>query len=1012
MNRPRLLSLLFVLVVLLVSALVLRYYFPNFDWSLTLKTLAAPFYFLLWKSRVSDVLACAFIVLAAFSLGRFIFRRLFAELPITPVEDFLFSTAIGFGSLALILFFLAVTGVLYVGVISALCLVLVLLIWTSRRPVAASIRGIGALYRRGSESRWLWYGTHAFTVTMTAMIFTAALTPPTDPDTVFYHLADPLSYLQAHRYVLARHSTNLMPENMEMIYMLAMFLKSGVTAKLVHFSFLILTIVTMQYYAERLFGERIVGALASAVVASMPVVGYTSGLSTSNDMAVAFYSLLMLISLLLWYESSSNRYLLSWGMLLGFVLGIKHTVLIALPFFALFILWVVVVRRREGAPGRLLLTAVACGLIGLAIAAPWYVKSYIYSGNPVWPLFPTLFSGEANTLANELVHSTKASFAIWNWGEAYKIPYFMIFGSGGREDGIIGPMYLLAIPFMLFYHSTKGSKAFRFFLLFFLTTFGVWALQLQLVRHAIFLFPPLALCASSSFAEFLQRARSGGATIVRAVVVVLVTALAILSLPPFAYEWYRPQRYTPVTSRIPALTTSVYCDDISVFDLLMGGADERYLERSMGSYALTRFINDSLDQSARILYIGSGPPLYFARREMLWYERDRDRAKLGSLADMSGFTSALRNQKISHVFVDVAMRGPGFWLARRDNDAVQANYSLVGERNNCILLEVRHEPVNPALMPHVYYDLINHADSMEVIAPARENEAERSLHVGVYAVCSDVRQSLLLKANSEIRFPVVITPHSYVKFSLGKMFPELGDGGICEMLIDNGSGARKIFSASLNPRVNSKDRGWMEYAVALPDSLNGRAMLEFRTDLAGRPDIGAWFVWGRPVVERHPVIVPQVDLISQLHEAVITPVRKEPTPSGGPVFRSSTAGEGGQLIPTLVTVAPCQADFHIQVPPGTAFLTVDVTMAATRGDGAIAEVNFVSEHGSEKLLSQAVVPRMPGSTAPLRWSARTVDLRRYAGQAGILRLVANTGPRGDAIADWIMWRNITVITVE
>jgi 4-amino-4-deoxy-L-arabinose transferase-like glycosyltransferase len=97
---------------------------------------------------------------------------------------------------------------------------------------------------------------------------------------------------------------------------------------------------------------------------------------------------------------------------MGLALGTKHTVL---GFWGLLLAGILgwhLVTTRRWAKEALPHAALWSGL-SLAIAAPWYVKSWLYTGNPVYPFFFGLFGGRYWNAENAVQYAQdQAQFGI------------------------------------------------------------------------------------------------------------------------------------------------------------------------------------------------------------------------------------------------------------------------------------------------------------------------------------------------------------------------------------------------------------------------------------------------------------------------------------------------------------------------------------------------------------------------------------------------------------------------
>src|SRR5439155_25162351 len=75
------------------------------------------------------------------------------------------------------------------------------------------------------------------------------------------------------------------------------------------------------------------------------------------------------------------------GVLSGCALGTKATARVRFGLLGLALAWVAVRSRDRGA----WIAVFAFGLAAIAVGSPWYIKSYVWTHNPVYPFFYHLF---------------------------------------------------------------------------------------------------------------------------------------------------------------------------------------------------------------------------------------------------------------------------------------------------------------------------------------------------------------------------------------------------------------------------------------------------------------------------------------------------------------------------------------------------------------------------------------------------------------------------------------------
>lgn len=141
------------------------------------------------------------------------------------------------------------------------------------------------------------------------LAFTVALLPPTNWDSLSYHLRGPWLYLQAGRIYPGVDVFSLNnPFLLEMLFMLSMALRSDTSAQLIHFLFLFL--LGGQVYLLAVYGLKLKdGWTAVLLLFTIPMVWQLAAF-TYNDLALAFAILASFYTYLRWREGEQSRWLL------------------------------------------------------------------------------------------------------------------------------------------------------------------------------------------------------------------------------------------------------------------------------------------------------------------------------------------------------------------------------------------------------------------------------------------------------------------------------------------------------------------------------------------------------------------------------------------------------------------------------------------------------------------------------------------------------------------------------
>src|SRR3984957_14167665 len=224
----------------------------------------------------------------------------------------------------------------------------------------------------------------------------------------------------------------MMPPGLEMLFVPAFAFGRHSAARLVHFAFLLATVPLLRRIGRRLRLPDRVAWVAAILYFCAPVVG-VSGTSAYNDAALVFFVLATFYLLLVWRDTCDVRYLVPAGVTAGFCYAIKMPGIVVLPLAVAFVM---VETRAIRSRAAVRLAAAA-----LATIAPWVLRAFIMSGNPVAPLFNGIFPNpNFHALIEKRLAGGLASYGNISLSSA---PYEL--AAGGRFGGIVGPVFL-ALP--------------------------------------------------------------------------------------------------------------------------------------------------------------------------------------------------------------------------------------------------------------------------------------------------------------------------------------------------------------------------------------------------------------------------------------------------------------------------------------------------------------------------------------------------------------------------------------
>jgi hypothetical protein len=341
------------------------------------------------------------------------------------------------------------------------------------------------------------------------LTFFGALAPQMEWDSLGHHLPVARAYINTGRIfnMSPEHGWFIgesnYPSNVEMLFMLGMLLKSDVLATLIAWSvaaFLALSV----YSLSRQFLSVRASLTAMSILYCSSIVSVHATFNTV-DLGVAFFGLLSLYAAFKWAHSRDYRFMVFSGIYAGFCAGTKYTglpVVLVLGFLIL-LLSVLEQKRFVGGIKYMLLF----GAIVLIVASPWYIKNYVYTGNPVYPFFAKILGGR-NLPPGVAGHALSIP---WKGADDYKTLYSLLLSyirlpwdltmmrSEYARAPSIGPLYLIFIPPLIFVRNI--DRKIKYLLFYGLSGLTIVFAVAQQTRYMFPFIVPLAIVAAYSLSR-------------------------------------------------------------------------------------------------------------------------------------------------------------------------------------------------------------------------------------------------------------------------------------------------------------------------------------------------------------------------------------------------------------------------------------------------------------------------------------------------------------------------------
>jgi hypothetical protein len=388
----------------------------------------------------------------------------------------------------------------------------------------------------------------------------------------------------------------------------------------------LLTALSMARFVQQWF-DGDTAWLAATVYLAMPMVKYLAGVALIEG-PLGFFGFLTIWAGYVWLESRAWRDLAVAGVLGGLTASIKLTgAAVPLAVGGMGLLWSLL-RRRDRSWQNALQFA-GYGLIALAVVAPWYVRSYVNTGNPFWPFLYPVFGGRywdsvGDQIHTAWLHRPNLAPTLWNYvgGLWYLTVRWTQFG-GHR----IGALILAQVPLAVLLWRRKP------WLLGYLigVSWGVytmWFFTSHQTRFLMGVVPVLALLAAYVTNRLLQLWPRWLATPGRMALILYF----VMGLP-----FVNARQRTLVADRWPYVAGRI--------------SREEFLRGHVDAYPAFEYANQHLPQDAKVLLAIWETRGYYLDRVAIWANPISQRViKWEGFNDAGILTAFLRSRGITHVF--------------------------------------------------------------------------------------------------------------------------------------------------------------------------------------------------------------------------------------------------------------------------------------------------------------------------------------------------------------------------
>ncbi|MFT5728343.1 MAG: hypothetical protein ACI8PB_002496 [Desulforhopalus sp.] len=500
-------------------------------------------------------------------------------------------------------------------------------------------------------------------------ILILASVPPISRDALTHHLFIPKLYIQhGSIYEIPEIGHSYYPMLLDLFYTVPLALGNDIIPKYIHFFFALFTAwLIFDYLKTRL--NQYWGLIGALFFLSLPIIIKLS-ITVYVDLGLVAFSTASLLMLFKWVDNKKIKYLIYAGVFCGLAASTKYNGLITIFLLTLFTP-IIYSRSTVGTRKHSSLRAIGYGAVFIFCAiltfSPWMIRNYTWTGNPVYPLYNSIFQNFQPTAVNltptvpeQTIDKTKkiakqltsrGSNVLANrkvlyhetWWQAILLPVRFFFE--GRDDnpryfdGKLNP-FLFCLSFCAFflYRFPRNVKVeiyllFSFAWLYFLFAFFQGSLRIRYIVPSI---PALVILATYGMHNLSQRIRTyqTNKRYFHAII------MGCILIPLFLYNAFYIAGQFLTIQPLTYHTGKVTRDE--------------FISKFRSEYPIQQYANKHLKNGDKILAINVGNRGYYFDFPVI-FDQKGNRSLLGDIIDTSGshdeVYQKLLNQGFSHLFI-------------------------------------------------------------------------------------------------------------------------------------------------------------------------------------------------------------------------------------------------------------------------------------------------------------------------------------------------------------------------
>jgi len=279
-----------------------------------------------------------------------------------------------------------------------------------------------------------------------APLVVLALYPPTAFDATLYHLPFARAFAESGRVpALWDRRFPVFPQANEILFATVMLFGRDVAAHGVQLLATLLTAAVLAAWGrEASPSYKPAGWLTAAVFLGNPIVIHLAA-NAHVEAGLTLFVTVSLYALQRWLRTGGKGWLALSALFGATAAGVKY---LGLFFLGIAGLTVLLAGGRPRSAMERLRDGGLFGAVALAFMAPWYLRIYVHTGNPIFPYLPRIFGG---SLWESLPYPQPYDPLIYRLARWVRLPWDLVFERARyNQQPPFSPVYLAAIPLLVF----------------------------------------------------------------------------------------------------------------------------------------------------------------------------------------------------------------------------------------------------------------------------------------------------------------------------------------------------------------------------------------------------------------------------------------------------------------------------------------------------------------------------------------------------------------------------------